>query len=864
MTTSAANSKMSDEKTETVKVSSAAGFLHPVSDILHSLVVRLLTVTVLATILISPVLNVIYVKLLSRTYQEIASNIAQVASHKPLNNESILETMRKYNLAWYYVTSSKGIVTDNTEPYAPNIIELTSGPSKVVLWRGKEHYEAVQALNNGKHLHIGFYAGPQIEPFLLTDPSAWVKPVPVAFALILGLVALAVWSIATFLLLTKPLEHLASFCKTLLAADSDEKNSGLDMPLAVTEVNKIAHGLRMVRSQYDEELFERISKEHNLKRQQITLEQQKEQLMEEYREHLFSTSRNISELTSKESEDEFLRALAQELDPLQSAGQICQQILDKLNNKFPNSINYAVFLNLDRQKLYRVQAFIGFDDLSLQAVRTIDYTSVVGFKGRLFSVEDSDFAKYGLDSVSAHKEFQSAIFLPLSFQQRNLGLLAVFFDIPRKIVNERIRTLKNVSDMASRALFRVTVLQEELESSRTDTATGLYNKQFFYELVPQLFDRAGLLPEEHPISLILIEGDHFKEISDTLGAHLGEQMLCELAKKIVGQVRFKDEGISSGRYKDYVIRYGTERILILLENTDSTRAYHVAERLRKNVQDKEGWPAGIGSWTISIGITTYPTDANNIEELLTKAETAISYVKEQLGGNGVSLWSKTPQGFKTSKAVGAMGGELGVFDPSGLLQSIAQTQKTGVLNVQSMNGLQLWMLFDRGKAVQARLGKCHGADAVVQFLSTFEDGKFNFQEREKTVTGNLPKLNESYNLQSYNLQKGLTGLIMDGMLALDNMNAAKKILPHLNFYALPVKSKELEEKIKALEDSSDPPAPRQWQIIGEILRLSNQDTSLTEVFRLLDNIPTALLWHSAATAVKHELVTLKPVALQSV
>jgi len=105
---------------------------------------------------------------------------------------------------------------------------------------------------------------------------------------------------------------------------------------------------------------------------------------------------------------------------------------------------------------------------------------------------------------------------------------------------------------------------------------------------------------------------------------------------------------------------------------------------------------------------------------------------------------------------------------------------------------------------------------------------------------------------------------MDGILALDNRTAEKKILPHLNFYALPVKSKELEEKIKALEDSLDPPAGREWQIIGEILRLSNQDTSLAEVFHLLDNIPTALLWHGAATAVKHELVTLKPVALQSV
>ena len=73
-----------------------------------------------------------------------------------------------------------------------------------------------------------------------------------------------------------------------------------------------------------------------------------------------------------------------------------------------------------------------------------------------------------------------------------MGLLGVYFTIDGQTVLDRIRVLRKVADLTSRHLYQIAIYIEELEAARTDPLTGLRNKKYFYELAPQVFQRAGL------------------------------------------------------------------------------------------------------------------------------------------------------------------------------------------------------------------------------------------------------------------------------------------------------------------------------------------------------------------------------------
>jgi hypothetical protein len=113
-------------------------------------------------------------------------------------------------------------------------------------------------------------------------------------------------------------------------------------------------------------------------------------------------------------------------------------------------------------------------------------------------------------------------------------------------------------------------------------------------------------------------------------------------------------------------------------------------------------------------------------------------------------------------------GNLSVFDAGGLLQSVANSRKTGVLTVESSSGDQLWTLFENGKPTQARLGKFKAENALVEFMVAFEEGTFSFNEMPPPAK--LPRLDDSYSIKT-----ALDRIVMDGALAQDNYRAAKQV-----------------------------------------------------------------------------------------
>ena len=162
------------------------------------------------------------------------------------------------------------------------------------------------------------------------------------------------------------------------------------------------------------------------------------------------------------------------------------------------------------------------------------------------------------------------------------------------------------------------------------------------------------------------------------------------------------------------------------------------------------------------------------------------------------------------------------------------------------------MLLDAGKPVQAKLGKFGGAPAIVEFITTFEDGNFNFQEKSNRSSAGLPKLSEEYTVS-----KALERCLMDAALAQDNYNAARTIIPSEDLWIRAAAGPEFEGRWRAVMMLPEPPTKEETEVMADILKRAGSGRRLADIFVSIDGRLSSVVWRCAALLVQHGLVETK-------
>lgn len=165
-------------------------------------------------------------------------------------------------------------------------------------------------------------------------------------------------------------------------------------------------------------------------------------------------------------------------------------------------------------------------------------------------------------------------------------------------------------------------MEQELEHLAShDRLTGLYNRARLYEELEQA--RAEHERYGTPFSVIMFDIDRFKAVNDRFGHQAGDEVLCELTRRVASALRDTDvQG-----------RWGGEEFLVLASHTGTEGAVELAERLREIVAQAPF--SGVGAVTISLGVATYEA-GESVERLEGRVDEAL-YAAKDAGRNRVRL-----------------------------------------------------------------------------------------------------------------------------------------------------------------------------------------------------------------------------------
>ncbi len=168
-------------------------------------------------------------------------------------------------------------------------------------------------------------------------------------------------------------------------------------------------------------------------------------------------------------------------------------------------------------------------------------------------------------------------------------------------------------------------LEESVEQSVTDSLTGLHNRRYLESHLKTLV--AQSVASGRPLSVMIADIDHFKGVNDTYGHDGGDAVLREFAQRL----RRNTRGI------DMAGRLGGEEFLIIMPDTDLTRAYQVGERVRACVAADEFEVSSLvrARVTTSCGIATIEHENDTPETLFKRADQAL-YIAKRSGRNRVA------------------------------------------------------------------------------------------------------------------------------------------------------------------------------------------------------------------------------------
>lgn len=222
---------------------------------------------------------------------------------------------------------------------------------------------------------------------------------------------------------------------------------------------------------------------------------------------------------------------------------------------------------------------------------------------------------------------------PLLRASEVVGVIALYAPISSEwFTDSDEEALYSLARQAAIAVENVLLHNEAQRASITDPLTGLWNLRYLSMVLNQEVERSARF--DRPLSLLMLDLDHFKTVNDTYGHARGDEVLVEFARRLRSVVREVDS----------VARYGGEEFVVVLPETTIDGAVRLAERIGATVRDSpftsdEGPALPV---TVSVGAAVFPANGTSGSQLLQAADAALYVAKDSGRDRWVAAAAVTP------------------------------------------------------------------------------------------------------------------------------------------------------------------------------------------------------------------------------
>ena len=232
-------------------------------------------------------------------------------------------------------------------------------------------------------------------------------------------------------------------------------------------------------------------------------------------------------------------------------------------------------------------------------------------------VEDYSNWEHKSPQYSKIKDKFSLLTIPVIYQSNTLGMIQILRDMDKPVFTQNDASLLSLfSNQVAITLENSRLLNELQELAIHDPLTGVLNRRGFSEIAEREINVANRF--DHELSIMFLDLDRFKEINDTHGHAVGDQILVGLATRCKNILRSVD----------VICRYGGEEFVILLLESDLQAAMEIARRINNVVKlypfHTDAGPINV---SVSVGVAEYENHMNTIDVLINNADMALYKAK---------------------------------------------------------------------------------------------------------------------------------------------------------------------------------------------------------------------------------------------
>ena len=347
----------------------------------------------------------------------------------------------------------------------------------------------------------------------------------------------------------------------------------------------------------------------------------------------------INQLNDKVDEINFIKNFQEILTSSDNKGRITSSSMIMLESKF--SIDYSMLVFFDNDEVIYSTNNIKIPDEKLADLYKIvekDYESYAGLNNKSLV----DFI-----STTVSIEVQSMIYIPVV---KNEKLKAVFAAVTKKdtdkvnnkvILNKsNLRILTITVNQIVETVQKIEWQNKLVENANTDVLTGIYNRQYFYNVCEKILLRCrkkGL-----KLALFYLDLDNFKYYNDSFGHNIGDYVLKSFTS-IIKSVNFGDV---------CPVRFGGDEFILIVEDCDENKAKSICSEIYRKLDDEDMFKENISdklkrnieipsekTLSCSIGIRLiYPDESTDVNRIVNMADTALYSAKKS--GKGRCIFYK--------------------------------------------------------------------------------------------------------------------------------------------------------------------------------------------------------------------------------